>query len=58
MTHSIQQIDDADGLLITGGDYVEQGMGLICGIAFTAGFLGSGGLLGVAFLAGAVLVAF
>ena len=58
MTRSIQQIDDAHSLLITGGDYVERGMGLVCGIAFTAGFFGSGGLLGLAFLAGAGLLAF
>jgi hypothetical protein len=56
-TEQIQQMDDAAKLLVTGGDYVERCLGLICGIALAAGFLGSGGLLGLAFAGGAVLVA-
>jgi hypothetical protein len=53
----IQQMDDAAQFLVSGGDYVERSLGLICGIALAAGFLGSGGLLGLALAGGAVLVA-
>ena len=41
---------------ITGGDWVDTTWGFMLGAAFTAGFLGSGGMLGLAIGAGGLLV--
>ncbi len=41
---------------IRGGDWFETTWGVLLGSAFVAGFIGSGGFLGVAGLAGAALM--
>ena len=41
---------------IRGGDWFETTWGIMVGSAFVAGFIGSGGFLAVAGLAGAALV--
>jgi hypothetical protein len=41
---------------VTGGDWVDTTWGFMIGAAFTAGFLGSGGMLLLAFGAGSILV--
>jgi hypothetical protein len=53
----IEEITHDDALLTAGGDHVETGLGIVWGIAFAAGFYGSGGLVGLAFVAGAGVVA-
>ena len=48
-------IPDVELSQITGGDWVDTTWGFMLGAAFTAGFLGSGGMLGLAAGAGALL---
>lgn len=41
---------------LNGGDWVDTTWGFMLGAAVTAGFLGSGGMLGLAIVAGGALV--
>jgi hypothetical protein len=42
---------------VSGGDWIDESFGLIAGLAFGAGVLGSGGLLAAAAGAGALFLA-
>jgi hypothetical protein len=53
---SLVEIHEGELSGISGGDWVEATWGVMIGTAITAGFLGSGGLLGLAVIAGGVLV--
>lgn len=53
----ISEISDFELQTINGGDWVDTTWGIMLGAAFTAGFLGSGGMLGVAIGAGGLLLA-
>ena len=55
MTH-MTDIPDVQLSSIAGGDWVDTTWGFMLGAAFTAGFLGSGGMLGIAIGAGGLLV--
>jgi len=55
MTH-ISDIPDIDLHQIQGGDWVDTTWGFMLGAAFTAGFLGSGGMLALAIGAGGLLL--
>jgi len=52
-----QLIDIDDPREIVGGDYLDQGWGLMMGLAIGAGLVASGGLLLAAAAVGAGLVA-
>ncbi len=52
----IQGLSQTELMEIGGGDWFETTAGIMFGTAFAAGFLGSGGLLGIAAAAGAALV--
>jgi hypothetical protein len=52
----ITDLQDLELHTVTGGDWVDTTWGFMLGAAATAGFLGSGGMLGLAFGAGGLLL--
>jgi len=55
MTH-VTDIPNTELYDVTGGDWVDTAWGIMLTAAFTAGFLGSGGLLVVAIGTGGLLL--
>ena len=49
-------ISESQLMTINGGDWVDTTWGFMIGAAVTAGFLGSGGMLGLAIGAGGLLM--
>lgn len=55
-TAPVVEIHDTELSAISGGDWEETMWGIMLGGALTAGFLGSGGLLLVAAVAGGIIL--
>lgn len=53
---NLRDIPDTELHAVNGGDWVDTTWGVMLSTAFMAGFVGSGGLLGVAIGAGALLL--